>query len=216
MPRMRIGLAQINATVGDLAGNAARVLDMAREAADVGCRLLLTPELVLTGYPPQDLLFKPHFITDQLAQLHGMLAPALPLPALVGFVDRDGEGKLYNAAAYVEQGQVRQVVHKTLLPTYDVFDEWRYFRPRRSIAPVHVRAHAHRRDDLRGHLGRRAMSATSCRSWRKPGRGMHRQPVELAVPSGQAWRAARRLPPPRPGARPARAVLQPRRARRTS
>jgi NAD+ synthase (glutamine-hydrolysing) len=135
---MRIGLGQINATVGDLAGNARRVLEMAREAADSGCHLLVTPELVLTGYPPQDLLFKPHFISDQLAQLHEHLAPALPLPALVGFVDCDAAGKLYNAAAYIANGAVQQVVHKTLLPTYDVFDEWRYFNPAQSTAPVMV------------------------------------------------------------------------------
>lgn len=131
-------MAQINAAVGDLAGNARRVLDMAREAADCGCQLLLTPELSLTGYPPQDLLFKPHFIADQLRQLHEELAPALPLPALVGFVDRDAEGRLYNAAAYIDAGAVRQVVHKTLLPTYDVFDEWRYFKPAAAVAPVMV------------------------------------------------------------------------------
>lgn len=133
---MRIGLAQINATVGDLPGNAARVLDTAREAADCGCQLLVTPELVMTGYPPQDLLFKPHFIADQLTQLNEVLAPALPLPALVGFVDRDADGRLYNAAAFIEQGRVQQAVHKTLLPTYDVFDEWRYFRPATANTPV--------------------------------------------------------------------------------
>lgn len=135
---MRIGMAQINATVGDLAGNAARVLEMAREAADCGCQLLLTPELALTGYPPQDLLFKPHFIADQLRQLHEELVPALPLPAVVGFVDCDAEGKLYNAAAYIANGAVQQVTHKTLLPTYDVFDEWRYFKPAAGVAPVMV------------------------------------------------------------------------------
>ena len=152
---MRIGLGQINATVGDLAGNARRVLDMAREAADAGCELLVTPELALTGYPPQDLLFKPHFITDQLAQLHEQLAPALPLPALIGFVDRDVEGKLYNAAAFVcsragapdgaqdAAADLRCVRRVALLQARGW--QWR---------PCWCWADASRRDDLRGHLGR--------------------------------------------------------------
>ncbi|MEP0814080.1 MAG: NAD+ synthase [bacterium] len=133
---MRIGLGQINTTVGDLSGNAARIIEYAKRAADAGCGLFVTPELATTGYPPQDLLFKRHFIADQLALLYGGLAQELPLPSLVGFVDRGPEGELYNAAALVSGGEVARVIHKTLLPTYDVFDEWRYFRPADEIAPV--------------------------------------------------------------------------------
>jgi NAD+ synthetase len=133
---MRIGLAQMNCTVGDLNGNAEMILGFAHRALDAGCDLLVTPELAVTGYPPQDLLFKKHFITDQLAVVHGQLAGQLPLPALVGFVDRDASGNRYNAAALISAGSVERVVHKTLLPTYDVFDEWRYFKPAESNTPV--------------------------------------------------------------------------------
>lgn len=125
---MLIGLAQIDMTVGDLEGNADRILGMARQAAAAGCDLLVTPELALTGYPPQDLLFKRHFISAQLEVLE-RLAEALPVSALVGFVDREEGNDLHNAAALVTGGEVSAVVHKTLLPTYDVFDEWRYFKP---------------------------------------------------------------------------------------
>lgn len=134
---MRIGLAQMNTTVGHLAGNAGLVAEYAGKAKAKGCALLVTPELALTGYPPQDLLFKHHFINDQLARLHS-LAEQLVLPAIVGFVDRDGDGNLYNAAAVIDNGAIKTVVHKTLLPTYDVFDELRYFKPARDNQPVHL------------------------------------------------------------------------------
>ncbi|MCH7472940.1 NAD+ synthase [bacterium] len=135
---MRIALGQINATVGDLAGNADLIAKRASEAADAGCELFLTPELTVTGYPPQDLLLKDHFVAEQLELLHGSLAPRLPIPSLVGFVDRGADGRRYNAAALVVGGKVERIVRKTLLPTYDVFDEWRYFRPAESNEPLEV------------------------------------------------------------------------------
>jgi NAD+ synthase (glutamine-hydrolysing) len=142
---MRLALAQLNATVGDLRGNAGLILAAARRAAAAGCDLLVTPELMLCGYPPQDLLFKAHFIEAQLAELEG-LARELPLPALVGCVYPDAAAEsmpadpyervaaetplaLSNAAVLLRAGRLETVSRKMLLPTYDVFDEWRYFRP---------------------------------------------------------------------------------------
>lgn len=133
---MRIALAQINTTVGDLAGNAAKILAAAGAAKEQGCALVVFPELATTGYPPQDLLFKKHFIDDQLAVLDQIAADA-PLDMLVGFVDWQ-EDALYNAAAYVTGGQVAGRIHKTLLPTYDVFDEWRYFKAGTANSPIEV------------------------------------------------------------------------------
>jgi NAD+ synthase (glutamine-hydrolysing) len=141
MPAMRVGLAQLNLTVGDLDGNAAKLLNAAHEALTQGCELLATPELALTGYPPQDLLFKRHFITAQLDVLD-QLAAAAPLPMLVGFVSRrEEDGTLRNAAAVIEGGRVKQAVEKMLLPTYDVFDELRYFRPACLNIPVQLAGH---------------------------------------------------------------------------
>jgi NAD+ synthetase len=142
---MRLALAQLNATVGDLAGNAARILEAAQRARAAGCDLLVTPELMLCGYPPQDLLFQAHFVQAQLAALAD-LAAALPLPALIGCVypapatgdpatqpfgrvAAETDQPLSNAAVFVAGGAVGAVARKLLLPTYDVFDEWRYFRP---------------------------------------------------------------------------------------
>ena len=142
---MRIALAQLNATVGDLPGNCARILAAARQAQAEGCQLLITPELMLCGYPPQDLLNKPHFVQAQLDALQ-LLAAELPLPALVGCVYPAGAESgtsaqpfarvaaettqpLSNAAVFIRSGEIEAVARKLLLPTYDVFDEWRYFRP---------------------------------------------------------------------------------------
>ncbi|MCC7477633.1 NAD+ synthase [bacterium] len=134
---MRIGLAQLNTTVGDLEGNARRILSAAASAKSAGCELLVTPELASCGYPPQDLLLKPHFVAEQLRVLHETILPALPIAALIGYVDQadDGfkedqiRGSLHNAALLAGPGIKVQKVRKTLLPTYDVFDEWRYFAP---------------------------------------------------------------------------------------
>ena len=134
--RVRIGLCQINSTVGDLAGNAERILSAAAEAKAAACDFAVTPELAATGYPPQDLLLKRHFVSEQLAILHDKIAPEIALPAFIGFADRDDAGHIYNAAAFVKGGRVASVTRKTLLPTYDVFDEWRYFKPAQSCEPV--------------------------------------------------------------------------------
>lgn len=123
---MRIALAQIDVTVGDIDGNAARIERAAREAAAAGATLLLVPELALTGYPPEDLLGKPHFVGRAIAEL-AELAGQLTVDTVVGFVDRDEAGCRYNAAALLVGGAVARVYRKHDLPNYGVFDEERYF-----------------------------------------------------------------------------------------
>jgi NAD+ synthase (glutamine-hydrolysing) len=138
LPRMKIGFAQINATVGDLRGNLQKISAAYDELAVAGAEIVLTPELAITGYPPQDLLFKSRFVPENL-QLLEQLQERLSGPALlVGFVDRnEGRGKpFHNAAALLQRGEPLQKTHKSLLPTYDVFDEDRYFEPARSVAPL--------------------------------------------------------------------------------
>ncbi len=123
--KFRIALAQINATVGDLAGNAAKVLDYIEQAKAQGADLVAFPELAITGYPPEDLLLKPQFIRDNEYYLRHVARAVRGIVAVVGFVDSDGD--IRNAAAVLHQGQVAGVYHKHYLPTYGVFDEDRYF-----------------------------------------------------------------------------------------
>jgi NAD+ synthase (glutamine-hydrolysing) len=133
---MKIAIAQLNPTIGDLSGNAQRILDAAQQAVAQGARLMLTPELSLCGYPPRDLLMQPSFITAMAATL-AKLAQDLPpqLAVLVGTVQPNersphhGGKSLFNSTALLAEGQVQQLFHKRLLPTYDVFDEDRYFEP---------------------------------------------------------------------------------------
>ncbi len=133
---MRIAIAQLNPTIGNLIGNAGHILEAAQKAAEGGARLLLTPELSLCGYPPRDLLLDPSFVEAMSAQLV-QLAQDLPpqIAVLVGTVQRNvrshvtGGKALFNSIALLEGGKVQQVFHKRLLPTYDVFDEHRYFEP---------------------------------------------------------------------------------------
>lgn len=128
---LRVALCQLDPTVGDLDGNARLVAESAHRAAAGGADLAVFPELVLLGYPPKDLLERASLVDRQRAVL-GTLAAELPpgLVALVGFADVHGEGaerRLFNAAAVLRGGRLAGVVHKRLLPTYDVFDEDRYF-----------------------------------------------------------------------------------------
>ncbi len=130
---MRIALCQINPRIGDLARNAERTVAMAQEAAAGGASLAVFPELSLCGYPPRDLLDRPAFVATQRAQLDAV-AKQMPLTtaALVGFVDQatvNGARVLYNAVALIVGQRVVQTFHKRLLPTYDVFDDRRYFTP---------------------------------------------------------------------------------------
>jgi NAD+ synthase (glutamine-hydrolysing) len=130
---MRLALAQLDALVGDLVGNGERILNACRRAAEVGARLVLTPELSLWGYPPRDLLLRPSLLEAQSRALES-LAAAMPAGTgvLVGMADPipgSERPALYNALALVEAGGWRVVGRKRLLPSYDVFDERRYFRP---------------------------------------------------------------------------------------
>ncbi len=139
---MRVALLQINPTVGDLEGNAARMVDAARQALARGARLAVFPELSLYGYPPRDLLDLPGFIVDARARLQD-LARQLPpeLPVIAGCLDPAPAGArrpVHNAAALLRGGSVVAVAHKQLLPTYDVFDEDRYFEPGKGATVVEV------------------------------------------------------------------------------
>jgi NAD+ synthase (glutamine-hydrolysing) len=128
---MKIALAQLNPTVGDFAGNSARILDFAKRAAQRGADLAVFSELCLCGYLPMDLIERPHFIDRNEREL-ACLAKQLPIPAIVGYAARAtaSTGKsAANAAAFLANGKIEFVQHKMLLPTYDVFDESRYFQP---------------------------------------------------------------------------------------
>ena len=129
---MRIGLAQLNTTVGDLTGNRRLILAAYHTLVAQGSELVVFPELVICGYPPRDLLFKRRFVSDVEAALADIAAQIGDVPALIGTVATNPapEGRrFFNAAAFCQQGRVVNVAHKCLLPTYDVFDEDRYFEP---------------------------------------------------------------------------------------
>ena len=131
---MRIAIAQLNPIVGDIEGNAERILEAAQTAFNRGAELLLTPELSLCGYPPRDLLLNLGFVEKMSRQLQ-LLSQQLPekLAVLVGFVEKNpsatvrGEKPLFNSIALLKSQEIKQIFTKRLLPTYDVFDEDRYF-----------------------------------------------------------------------------------------
>jgi NAD+ synthase (glutamine-hydrolysing) len=128
---MRLALAQINTTVGDLDGNRERILQAIAEARGAEADLVLLPELAVTSYPPEDLLLRPGFIRAAEASLQEIARETHGLVALVGFphFDRD----LYNACAVCADGEVKAVYRKRFLPNYGVFDEDRYFAPGRDL-----------------------------------------------------------------------------------
>ena len=128
MQPLRVALAQLNTTVGDLGGNRALILDAARRAADAGAELVAFPELAITGYPPEDLLIRSAFIEDARTALEQLARDADGLPPLiVGCVGFDHH--LYNAAAVLHGGQIAGMYYKHELPNYGVFDEFRFFQP---------------------------------------------------------------------------------------
>ena len=128
MQTLRVALAQINTTVGDFEGNAAKIVAAAGDAAGHGADLVAFPELALAGYPPEDLLIRSAFIEDAAGALDSLAARAKGLPPLiVGCTEFDGQ--LYNAAAIIHAGRVIGTYRKHFLPNYGVFDEYRYFQP---------------------------------------------------------------------------------------
>jgi NAD+ synthase (glutamine-hydrolysing) len=136
---MKLALAQLNATVGDLRGNAGKILDAYRQATAAGAQLVVAPEMAITGYPPRDLLAKRRFVEDNLKALEELAGQIGDAALLVGYVDfnpgRPGRD-YFNAAALIHRGKIVARRFKTLLPTYDVFDEDRYFQPATSNTPV--------------------------------------------------------------------------------
>jgi NAD+ synthase (glutamine-hydrolysing) len=133
---LRVALAQINVTVGDLKGNREKILASMQQAHAAGAHIVCVPELALAGYPPEDLLLKPGFVAAQLRKLDELIDASRDLPgltAVIGFVDRDHD--IYNAAAIIYEGKLYGTYHKHYLPNYGVFDEYRYFQPG-SKAPI--------------------------------------------------------------------------------
>jgi NAD+ synthase (glutamine-hydrolysing) len=136
---MKIALAQINTTVGDLTGNEAKILAAYQRGVELGVELVVFPELAITGYPPRDLLLKRHFVQQNLEVLNRLAAATGKTGMLVGFVGRNEAGvgrEATNSTALLQHGKIIATRSKTLLPTYDVFDEDRYFQPATSNAPV--------------------------------------------------------------------------------
>ncbi|MCF6159215.1 MAG: NAD+ synthase [wastewater metagenome] len=141
---MKIALAQINQIVGNFRKNTEKICSYINCAKDQGAHLVIFPELAVTGYPPRDFLDIPAFVDKNLAALDEIAHHTSGISAIVGFVDKNKQpyGKLvHNAAAFIQDRKVISVHYKTLLPTYDVFDEHRYFEPARTVFPVKFRNH---------------------------------------------------------------------------
>ena len=141
---MRLGLAQLNPTVGDLAGNRRKILDAYAALVAQGAELVVFPELAVCGYPPRDLLFKRRFVSDVADSLAEIAAAVGAVPALIGTVEANPAGRgrpFFNSAAFCYRGKVAAVARKCLLPTYDVFDEDRYFESATSPTVVEHAGH---------------------------------------------------------------------------
>lgn len=141
---MKIALAQINPTVGDLTGNEARILAAYRRGVEAGVEIVVFPELAITGYPPRDLLHKSRFIPDNLAVLERLAAATGETGLLIGYVGRNERQpgrEATNSVALLQHGKILATRAKMLLPTYDVFDEDRYFEPAQENAPVDFNGH---------------------------------------------------------------------------
>jgi NAD+ synthase (glutamine-hydrolysing) len=136
MNNLRIAMAQINPTVGDINANADLMIEYLNRAKAVSADITIFPELALPGYPPEDLLLKPHFARENRRVLDHILAASIGQFIVLGFVDTDGSD-IYNGAAVIVDGKLVDVYHKTYLPNYGVFDEERYFQAGKKF-PVYV------------------------------------------------------------------------------
>ncbi len=135
MKILRLALAQINPTVGDIDGNVLKICDFITKAKKQNAAIVVFPELAVTGYPPEDLLLNPGFISDNLKALEKVRENTKDIIAVVGFVDKNGG--IYNAAAIIQNGKLIDIYHKIYLPNYGVFDEYRYFKAGQK-APVYT------------------------------------------------------------------------------
>jgi NAD+ synthetase len=137
---MRIGFAQLNATVGDIRGNTRKIAQAYGDLVAQGAELVITPELAIPGYPPQDLVFKSRFVPMNLEAVEELRGIVGDVPLLVGYVERNhGPGApFHNSVALIQRGRDVEKVFKTLLPTYDVFDEDRYFEPAEQNYPLKI------------------------------------------------------------------------------
>jgi NAD+ synthase (glutamine-hydrolysing) len=178
---MKVALGQINTTVGDLAGNEARILDAYRRGSEAGVELVVLPELATTGYPPRDLLLRRDFVQGNLAMLERLAAATGDTGLVIGFVGQSGSRpgrEATNSVALLQHGRVLATRSKMLLPTYDVFDEDRYFEPAAENRPVEFN-------------GRR-LGLTICEDvWNDEGfwrqRRYRRDPVTDLVAAGAQW-----------------------------
>jgi NAD+ synthase (glutamine-hydrolysing) len=135
-PLLRVALAQINAVVGDIPGNEAKIAGQIAAAREAGAQLVVFPELALTGYPPEDLLLKEHFLADTREALERIAAGVEGIVAVVGYPERAED--VYNAAAIIADGAVQASYRKQHLPNYGVFDELRYFQPGQRGATIEI------------------------------------------------------------------------------
>ena len=176
---MRLALAQLDAVVGDLAGNRSLIVDAIREAHSAGADLVLFPELVVTGYPPEDLLLRPGFVKAARASLDEIAAATEGITALVGcpVFERD----LANACVILAGGALRGIYRKQFLPNYGVFDEHRYFAAGRDLTLLRFGEVLVGPDDLRGHLAA-GPARDRPRCCRRPA---DRQSLGVALPRGQ-------------------------------
>ncbi len=138
---MKIALAQLNSTIGDFYGNFLKARDTIKTAREQGCDIVIFPELFITGYPPQDLLLKRSFIRQNLQTLNDLVEHARGITVLIGYVEpNEGSGRpLFNSCAIIQDGRLLHPARKQLLPTYDVFDEDRYFEPALGHRVIEVR-----------------------------------------------------------------------------
>jgi NAD+ synthase (glutamine-hydrolysing) len=176
---MRIGLAQLNPTVGDLAGNRRKIIDAYRSLVGQGAELVVFPELIVCGYPPRDLLFKRRFVPDNEESLTEIATAVGDVPAVIGFVETNPAPtgrRFFNAAAFCQHGEIQVIGRKCLLPTYDVFDEDRYFEAAREPRIVT--------------LGGRRIGLTICEDlWKNP----KIDTARLYTVDPIAWLAAERV-----------------------